>query len=105
MSHTIVMIQHTTPNTRTYSDYGTIVGAVNAIIKTFEEDLKKKTSQVTYEMDELYQYLDSLADISCLVFQKQTNTYAPHDKDWIKEKIYGVMRKTAMGEPVDAILN
>ena len=36
-----------------------------------------------------------LADLSCLVFQKATGTYAPYDKDWIKEKIYTLLRKQA----------
>ena len=36
-----------------------------------------------------------LADLSCLVYQKGTNTYAPYNKDWIKEKIYILLRRQA----------
>lgn len=36
-----------------------------------------------------------LADLSCLVYQKSTNTYAPYNKDWIKEKIYVLLRQAA----------
>lgn len=40
-------------------------------------------------------YLFQLADLSCLVYQKSTNTYAPYNKDWIKEKIYILLKKAA----------
>lgn len=36
-----------------------------------------------------------LADLSCLVYQKSTNTYAPYNKEWIKEKIYVLLRQAA----------
>ena len=36
-----------------------------------------------------------LSDLSCLVYQKSTNTYAPYNKDWIKEKIYILLRRQA----------
>ena len=36
-----------------------------------------------------------LADLSCLVYQKSTNTYAPYNKEWIKEKIYILLRRQA----------
>ena len=36
-----------------------------------------------------------LADLSCLVYQKSTNAYAPYNKDWIKEKIYILLRRQA----------
>ena len=36
-----------------------------------------------------------LADLSCLVYQKSTNAYAPYNKEWIKEKIYILLRRQA----------
>ena len=36
-----------------------------------------------------------LSDLSCLVYQKSTNTYAPYNKEWIKEKIYILLRRQA----------
>lgn len=36
-----------------------------------------------------------LADLSCLVYQKGTNTYAPYNKSWIKEKIYVLLKQAA----------
>uniref|UniRef100_A0A182Q4W2 Uncharacterized protein n=1 Tax=Anopheles farauti TaxID=69004 RepID=A0A182Q4W2_9DIPT len=36
-----------------------------------------------------------LIDLSCLVYQKSTNTYAPYNKEWIKEKIYVLLRQAA----------
>lgn len=36
-----------------------------------------------------------LADLSCMVYQKSTCTYAPYNKDWIKEKIYVLLKQAA----------
>ena len=83
-----------------YSDYNTIPEAVNAIIQMFEAFKRSKgiSENVTYDIEELYQYLDSLADICCLIFRKETNSYAPQDKDWIKEKIYATLRQSVVGD-------
>lgn len=45
----------------------------------------------------VYNFLShlQLADLSCLVYQKSTNTYAPYNKEWIKEKIYVLLRQAA----------
>lgn len=40
-------------------------------------------------------HVEQLADLSCLVYQKSTNTYAPYNKEWIKEKIYVLLRQAA----------
>ena len=40
-------------------------------------------------------FCSQLADLSCLVYQKSTNAYAPYNKDWIKEKIYILLRRQA----------
>ncbi len=42
----------------------------------------------------IFQYMQ-LADLSCLVYQKSTSTYAPYNKEWIKEKIYILLRRQA----------
>lgn len=103
MSHTILMIQPTLPTTRTYADYDSVEEAVSGLIKMYEDALKKETPSgragvVTYEIQQLFDWMETLADISVLVFQRQTNTYAPGDRDYVKEKVYAVLRKTAMGD-------
>ncbi|XP_041354020.1 enhancer of rudimentary homolog isoform X2 [Gigantopelta aegis] len=99
MSHTILLVQpHLRPDTRTYSDYETINECLEGICKIFEEHLKRMNpnmSSITYDISQLFDFVDQLADLSCLVFSKQIGAYVPHNKDWIKEKIYNMLRKQA----------
>ncbi|XP_068682460.1 enhancer of rudimentary homolog [Montipora capricornis] len=100
MSHTILLIQPTSkPDSRTYSDYETKDECMEGVCKIFEEYLKKSnpsTPSITYDISQLFDYIDSLADLSCLVqTPKQPHLYEPHNKDWIKENIYVMLRKQA----------
>lgn len=68
------------------------------VCKIYEEHLKKRnpnTPTITYDISQLFDFVDQLTDISCLVYQKSTNTYAPYNKEWIKEKIYVLLRRAA----------
>ena len=40
-------------------------------------------------------FIDDLADLSCLVYRADTQTYQPYNKDWIKEKIYVLLCRQA----------
>ncbi|XP_013380708.1 enhancer of rudimentary homolog [Lingula anatina] len=99
MSHTILLIQPTKkPDSRTYSDYESINECLEGICKIYEEHLKKAHPQspsITYDISQLFDFIDQLHDLSCLVFQKSSTTYCPRNKDWIKEKIYIMLRKQA----------
>ncbi|XP_022176203.1 enhancer of rudimentary homolog [Rhopalosiphum maidis] len=96
MSHTILLIQPgSKPETRTYSDYESVNDCMEGVCKIYEEHLKKlnpKSVSITYDITQLFEFVDHLADLSCLVYQKSTMTYAPYNKDWIKEKIYVLLR-------------
>lgn len=96
MFHTIVLIQPGRQDTRAYSDFESVNEAMEGICVIFEEHLKKSHPEVpaiTYDIGQLFDFIDSLKDLSCLVYQSSTNTYAPYSKDWIKEKIYVLLRK------------
>lgn len=70
------------------------------ICKVFEEHLKKrnpKSPSITYDISELFEFVDQLPDLSCLVFQKPTAEYEPHNKEWIKQEIFRLLRKQAAG--------
>ncbi|KOB64406.1 Uncharacterized protein OBRU01_21077 [Operophtera brumata] len=99
ISHTILLVQpgHR-PETRTYSDYESVNDCMEGVCKIYEEHLKRRnpnTPTITYDISQLFDFVDQLADLSCLVYQKSTNTYAPYNKDWIKEKIYVLLRQAA----------
>lgn len=99
MSHTILLVQPgSRPETRTYSDYDSVNDCMEGVCRIYEEHLKRinpNTPTITYDISQLFDFLDQLADISCLVYQKSTNTYAPYNKEWIKEKIYVLLRQAA----------
>uniref|UniRef100_D3TNV4 Enhancer of rudimentary homolog n=1 Tax=Glossina morsitans morsitans TaxID=37546 RepID=D3TNV4_GLOMM len=99
MSHTILLVQPgNRPETRTYSDYESVNECMEGVCRIYEEHLKRinaNTPTITYDISQLFDFLDQLADISCLVYQKSTNTYAPYNKEWIKEKIYVLLKKAA----------
>merc|ERR1712168_887088 len=95
--HTIVLIQPTKkPDGRTYSDFKTIHEAMEGVCKLFEEHLKRQNPtkpQITYDVADLFDFIDQLPDLCCLVFEG--DRYAPYNKEWIKERIYIMLRKQA----------
>ena len=62
----------------------------------YEQHLKKtfpKNTELTYDLVQLFEYCDQLTDLSFLVFQRSTFSYAPYDKEWVKEKLYMMLRQ------------
>ncbi|CAN8000096.1 unnamed protein product, partial [Ixodes hexagonus] len=97
-SHTILLVQPGKPETRTYSDYESVNECMEGVCHIYEEHLKHQnpnTPSITYDISQLFDFVDQLVDLSCLVYQKSTNTYAPYNKAWIKEKIYILLRRQA----------
>ncbi|XP_065063527.1 enhancer of rudimentary homolog [Rhopilema esculentum] len=99
MSHTILLIQ---PNpkleTRTYSDFETIDDCLEGVCKIYEEHLKRthpNSPSITYDISQLFDFIDGLADLCCLYLDKDSCTYVPKNKDWIKEQIYNMLRRQA----------
>lgn len=99
MSHTILLVQASAkPESRTYSDYETVNDCLDGICKMYEEHLKRlnpNSPSITYDISNLFDFIDQLTDLSCLVLDKNTVAYSPHNKEWIKEKIYILLRKQA----------
>merc|ERR1711863_97569 len=99
MSHTILLVQPgQKPETRTYSDYESVNECMEGVCKIYEEHLKRQNPNIpsiTYDISQLFDFIDQLADLSCLVYHKSSNTYAPYNKNWIKEKIYILLRRQA----------
>ena len=99
MSHTILLVQSgLKPETRTYSDYETVNEAMEGLCRIYEEHLKGSNpdkAAITYDISQLFDFMDQMADLSCLVYQRDTSTYSPHNRDWIKEKVYVLLRKQA----------
>lgn len=100
MPHTILLLQSSAkkPETRTWSDYDTVEQCLESVCKVFEEQLKRdnpSTPTITYDISQLFQFVDQLADLSCLVYHEPTCSYVPHPKNWIKEQVYVLLRNQA----------
>ncbi|CAL8302153.1 unnamed protein product [Boreogadus saida] len=99
MSHTILLVQPTKrPEGRTYADYESVNECMEGVCKMYEEHLKRmnpSSPSITYDISQLFDFIDDLADLSCLVYRGDTQTYQPYNKDWIKEKIYVLLRRQA----------
>ncbi|CAL2045070.1 hypothetical protein CAEBREN_17428 [Caenorhabditis brenneri] len=95
MSHTILLLQPTENiESRSWSDYESTNDCLEGICKVYEEYLKKKTPMkpsITYDITNLFEFIDDLKDLSMLVFDDMTNTYVPHNKQYVKESIFKLM--------------
>ncbi|CAO2593618.1 Enhancer of rudimentary homolog [Lemmus lemmus] len=49
--------------------------------------MNPNSPSITYDISQLFDFID-LADLSCLVYRADTQTYQPYNTDWIKEEIY-----------------
>mmetsp|Transcript_59612 Transcript_59612/g.134040 ORF Transcript_59612/g.134040 Transcript_59612/m.134040 type:complete len:104 (+) Transcript_59612:87-398(+) len=80
--HTILLMQlNDDKESRSYIDYESVPLALEA---------NPSVSSVTYEVADLFRYIDNLGDLCCLVFNptSTSNAYVPHNKEWIKAKVF-----------------
>jgi len=97
--HTIILIQYTGSfETRGYLDFASLSDALDALVKLYEHKLKELNPQIkhiTYDISDLYAFLDSLNDMCGLVFDSTTMMYAPRDRAWLKDKILAHLKRQA----------
>ena len=97
--HTVLLLQYNASiSSRTYLDYDSLGGAMDGICAVYEKELKSLNPHVrniTYDVSDLYTYLEQLSDISCLVFHPPINAYLPRNREWIKKQIFSHLRGQA----------
>ena len=90
-SHTIVLLQASgNYQSRSYLDFPTVAAAIDAVVKMYEHKLNEmnpRAQQITYDVADLFKYIDSFNDICALVLDKSSGKYDPKDREWIKEKV------------------
>ena len=47
--------------------------------------LSKEKEEVTYDVSELFSYLDSLKDLAAMVYNVNIKAYEPKSREWIKQ--------------------
>ncbi|CAG9802351.1 unnamed protein product [Chironomus riparius] len=96
MVHLILLIQFSSnPKSKHYYDFESIPDAVKHICTLYEEKLKKinqKVPYITYDIMNLYQYVDELQDCSMLVDRGDGRNYIAYPKLWVKQKIFHILR-------------
>jgi hypothetical protein len=98
-NHTILLIQYTdSPNSRTYMDFETLVQGIDGVCAIYESELKRcnpGVRNITYDVSDLYKYIDQLTDLSMLIYNGQTTSYIPRGKDWIKTQVFNHLKRQA----------
>jgi len=98
-NHTIVLIQYTEDTTtRTFYDFESLPLALEGILKVYEQRLKilnPNVRNITYDIKDLYNYIDEVTDMSCLVFNSEVLAYKPYSKEWIKQNLLAHLKLLA----------
>merc|ERR1711924_491405 len=83
---------------RTYIDYESSPMALDGVCQHYEQCLKAgnpNLKSITYDISDLFNYIDRLGDLCCLVFNPQSNSYIPHNKEWIKAQVFQHLKSQA----------
>ncbi|KAJ7532147.1 hypothetical protein O6H91_14G074000 [Diphasiastrum complanatum] len=97
--HTIILMQPVSDRAScTYMDFDSVSQAINGICSLLERrltSLNPRLRNITYDVDDLYQFIDGMADMSALVYDPSTHSYSPNDRQWIKQRAYQYLARYA----------
>lgn len=89
--HTIMLLQETKNlATRTWSEHPTLRQALDYFVSSYERQLKALNPQareLSYTVEDLHVYIDSMADLSALIFAPATKHYMPRNKTYLKQQL------------------
>ncbi|KAJ1974363.1 hypothetical protein H4R34_004746 [Dimargaris verticillata] len=97
-NHTILLSQSRDKSTRKYYDFETPELAMEAIVRMYEDRLKSlnpNSQHINYHIEDLNRFIDNHTDMAALVLNQGPLTYTPHDKEWIKKKLYTHLKSLA----------
>lgn len=97
--HTILLVQFALDDkTRTFLDFEDISKLVDGICQMYEQKLKvdhPDKQDVTYDVSQLFNYLDDLKDLGALVYNVNIKAYEPKGRDWVKLQVYNGLKHQA----------
>ena len=108
-THIIVLVQFSENiNSRTYLDFDFLSQALDGVCQLYERECKlcitSQSSKLTYSLDELLNYIDSLHDICflCEIVSATRRTskgasYVARGKPWIQNKLTTRLRSQIHG--------
>ncbi|GAB5362102.1 hypothetical protein AAMO2058_000769500 [Amorphochlora amoebiformis] len=98
--HTILLMRLQRDEKRnTWQDYASPGAACDGLCLMFETMLKKtypNTRKITYDIADLFSFIDEAPDMAALVLDQESHTYVPRSKKWIKAQVYKHL-KTQVG--------
>lgn len=100
--HTLLLLQlEESTDSRTYYDFETRAACLTRrrysdLIEMFEAKLRasRDGDLLQYEATELLSFVESFADVVCLVEMRRDSStrYVPHGNDWIKKQLIKLLR-------------
>ena len=84
--HTLLLVQYNhSLASRTFLDFNSLAAALDGVCLLYEKELKAlnpSMKNITYDIADLFAYIDQLSDISCLVCAPIPRHRAPHAACW-----------------------
>ncbi|KAF2934745.1 enhancer of rudimentary homolog [Oryza sativa Japonica Group] len=97
--HTIILMQPSQNRaTRTFMDFNSVNHALDGICGLYERkirDINPMARDLTYDINDLYNFIDGLTDISALVFDRSLHAFLPYDRRWIKQEMFQHLKRLA----------
>ncbi|KAL5538094.1 hypothetical protein UlMin_045903 [Ulmus minor] len=59
------------------------------------KELNPAMRNISYDIADLYNFIDGLADMSALVYDHSVREYLPYDRQWIKQRTFQHLKKLA----------
>lgn len=87
--HVIVLLQPAGEKSRAYSDFESVVNAVEGLCSIFEETYKKENNveEVEYDIDDVIGFFDNFDEVLFMTFHDGLRHYIPRDFDWIRGRL------------------
>mmetsp|Transcript_22351 Transcript_22351/g.63492 ORF Transcript_22351/g.63492 Transcript_22351/m.63492 type:complete len:107 (-) Transcript_22351:117-437(-) len=99
--HTIVLVQYgEARESRTYVDFEDVPAALDGVCQLYEQNLKVShptLKSISYDVSDLFGFIDRLGDLCCLVFSPPSNSYIPHNREWIKAQAFDHLKAQVQG--------
>ena len=98
--HTLLLVQFVeNEDSRTYMDSKSPYETLEMILRLYENYLLQKqgrhVSQINYELNDVLKFVDTLFDLSLMVFNEKAAGYTCHGKAWIKGMLHVYLRQLA----------
>ncbi|RKP13968.1 enhancer of rudimentary-domain-containing protein [Piptocephalis cylindrospora] len=98
-THTLLLVQVATgPESRSWSEHDSVTHAIQEIIEAFQTQLKRQNPRarnISYDLDDLFGFIDSHQELCALVYEPTQKAYAPKDRAWLKERASHYLMKQA----------